>query len=153
VCLERWLCRPQSGVCLSGCWQHDQPMAPLVCNIFVAAQMSSPRSLSTDLVELAFAEMSSNVDYKATAQQLFLHSRRIDFRACIKKNPVYIFTARVSCRKLCPLHKLQGSFNFNDPLYLNSGRRVNKVLKLAGKKVKGKECTIRSYHNSCFFEL
>ena len=107
-----------------------------------------PRSLSTDSVELASAEMNSSIGYKATAQQLLVHLRRIDIRACIKKNPVYMFTARVSRRKLYPLHKLQGSrFNFNDPAYTESDKRSNKVRKLAGKKVKGKERTIRSYHN------
>ena len=39
---------------------------------------------------------------------------------------------------------LQDSFNFNDPLYFNSSKHLNKVLKLAGKKVKGKERTIQN---------
>ena len=112
-------------------------------------QLSSfcPRSLSTDSVELAFAEMNASIGYKATAQQLLLHLRRIDIRDCIKKNPIYTFTARVSRRKLYPLHKLEGSFNFNDPAYFSSQKRLNKVCKLAGKKAKGKERTIRSYYN------
>ncbi len=51
-------------------------------------------SLSTDSVELAFAEANLSIGHTATAQQLLLHLRRIDICACIKKKPVYTFTAR-----------------------------------------------------------
>ena len=56
--------------------------------------------------------------------------------------------ARVSRRKLPPLRKLEGSFRVSDPSCFHSHKCFNKVCKLAGKKAKGKERTIKNYYNT-----
>jgi len=65
----------------------------------------------------------------------------------LQRNPVYTFTSRVSSRKLYPLHKLQFSFNFNDPSYFNTSLFLAAGL-LTGSKIASSEtsCKLEPEH-------
>lgn len=108
-------------------------------------------SLSTDSVELAFAGMNASIGYKATAAQFLVHPRRIDICACIKKNPIWTFTARVSCRKLYPLHKLEAAFTFNNLAHFDSSKRLKKVPSLLGRRPKARSAELGATTTSSLF--
>ncbi len=97
---------------------------------------SCPQSSCKDSVELAFAELNSSIGHQATAESVAIQrccTRGIS--ACITKNAICSFSARLSHRKPQFLQKLQGGPNVNDPWHFDSDKRLSEVCTLADKKV------------------
>ena len=104
---------------------------------------SCPQPSCTDAVELAFAELNSSIGHKATAESVAIqHCCIRGISACITKNAICSFSARLSHRKPQFPQKLQNVPNVNYPWHFDGDKRLNKVGTLVDKKVNERSALI-----------
>ncbi len=109
------------------------------------------RSLSTDTIEGSFAELNSSICYKGTPQQLQHHLRRLDLRWSIRHESSQVFYAMQSRRSRQYSHHALAAVNdgWYDDGWQSEGTTMRqcKVQKVADKKAKGGEISVRARHN------